>query len=467
MHLTHAALAGRWQYALLKDTALAQPNTIEDANTTLYPTEEWLFALNSLKQQLTSYEEQNNQGQKLEQFTEFKQQLDNFYALTLRQSPAWNYHYLAALQQWQTAATDKLNTLQIEMQNLEPIAKNCYLAGSPLNPEKHRAIFFGRNDLRDTLANKILTAQELPLFLIRGQRRVGKTSLLRFLPSLLGSRFILIEQDLQNAKYTKVENWLNDIYQQFNQKLKLTADIWQPTSDWLQDWQFLENYLTQHSQNQQAKIIIALDEYEMLHKDILCHNPQLAARLLAAMRSFLQAQNRVVFLLIGAAFLDELQQPNWYEYFTNLQTLTVDYLNETDSKRLITEPVKLEYPPEIVDKLYQQTQGHPHLLQLLCQNLVSYANNGNRRHITPDDLAAAIDNATEYGTVPQNLFWHQFCAAENHKETVQQIVNKLPITDREALARLKLHNYIVRDANQQWQIRVPLFEQWLKRHELV
>jgi len=38
------------------------------------------------------------------------------------------------------------------------------------------------------------------MFLIYGQRRVGKSSLLKFLPRLLGSRFKVISQDFQNAK---------------------------------------------------------------------------------------------------------------------------------------------------------------------------------------------------------------------------------------------------------------------------
>jgi AAA+ ATPase superfamily predicted ATPase len=37
----------------------------------------------------------------------------------------------------------------------------------------------------------------MPMFLIYGQRRVGKTSLFKFLPEILGSQFKVVYMDLQ------------------------------------------------------------------------------------------------------------------------------------------------------------------------------------------------------------------------------------------------------------------------------
>ena len=58
----------------------------------------------------------------------------------------------------------------------------------------------GRDDLKDALSFEILTARQMPLFLIQGQRRVGKTSLLNFLPRLLGPRFKIVPLDLQGHR---------------------------------------------------------------------------------------------------------------------------------------------------------------------------------------------------------------------------------------------------------------------------
>ena len=48
------------------------------------------------------------------------------------------------------------------------------------------------------------------------------------------------------------------------------------------------------------KLILAFDEYEALHY-LLQVKPEQGARLLAAMRSFSQRQNHIVFLFVGSA----------------------------------------------------------------------------------------------------------------------------------------------------------------------
>ncbi len=46
----------------------------------------------------------------------------------------------------------------------------------------------------------------------------------------------------------------------------------------------------------------------------------------------------------------------------------------------------LRYPAEITERLLDLTQGHPHLLQRLCRNLVSIANRDGRYDMTMADL---------------------------------------------------------------------------------
>ena len=86
--------------------------------------------------------------------------------------------------------------------------------------------------------------------------------------------------------------------------------------------------------------------------------PPTRGRLLAALRSFSQHQNKVVFLFVGAAFFSELDNPNWNEYFVHAQRFPVDFLNHDDSIKLITEPVNLIYPQALSETMYQLTQGH-------------------------------------------------------------------------------------------------------------
>jgi hypothetical protein len=101
---------------------------------------------------------------------------------------------------WREEAGKRLADIEREAQRMEPISTNVYRSGDALKPETDRAVFVGRDDLRERLAREILTARSMPMLLIQGQRRVGKTSLLNFLPELLGPRFVVVYQDLQGAQ---------------------------------------------------------------------------------------------------------------------------------------------------------------------------------------------------------------------------------------------------------------------------
>ncbi len=332
-----------------------------------------------------------------------------------------------------------------------------------LRPETDQALFLGRDDLRERLAREILTAPNLPLFLIQGQRRVGKTSLLNFLPPLLGAGFKVVYQDLQDARVASVPAWLEDLRGRVARALDLSEATQPVPQDWLQAWAWFEDALAAPVAQRDFKLILALDEYEILH-GYLRQDPATGARLLAAMRSFSQRQNQVVLLFVGSALLSELDAPNWSEYFVQTQRFRVDYLRKEDAVRLIVEPVKLRYPPEVLERLFDLTQGHPALLQLLCKKLVDIANRDQKADMTMADLDLAIAESIERETFPMLVFWKQFCATPASRQTVEQILRGEPPTDAASRMRLEEHGFIV-ERDGVWRLRVPLFERWLRQYK--
>jgi len=104
-------------------------------------------------------------------------------------------------------------------------------------------VFFEREDLRQVPAREIMTAAEMPLFLILGQRRVGKASLLNFLPELLGSGFVVISQDLQDDRIESVPAWLADLRRRIAEKLEREDGDWTPPDEWLAAWRELQEWL--------------------------------------------------------------------------------------------------------------------------------------------------------------------------------------------------------------------------------
>jgi hypothetical protein len=233
--------------------------------------------------------------------------------------------------------------------------------------------------------------------------------------------------------------------------------------DWLAAWQQFEAWLTAVTLGNGYKLILAFDEYEQLHS-FLQADPEQGARLLAAMRSFSQHQNHIVFLFVGAALFTELSNPNWGQYFVQAQTFKVDYLHKADALRLITEPVSLIYPPELPAQLFELTQGHTALLQWLCSELVNIANRTPKKTMNQADLDAVIEKAiNDSQLAPVERFWRDAAC----KATVREIINQQAPSDKKQLHRLREHGFIVPIDNGLWRLRVPLFERWLTAFDRV
>jgi hypothetical protein len=471
-HLIHAVTAAQWRQTPLDVDRFAAPRLVEpwekppewmniqETPDKLHPSPAWLNALEQLKNQLASARTQSGIALKTQEYRRFTEQLEKFRQQTLLESPRWNHYYLPTLDTWISAAAAELARLQEEMRRVEPISRNLYRPGEMLRPGTDRALFLGRLDLKEQLARQILTSPQMPLFLLHGQRRVGKSSLLNFLPELLGSGFKLVYQDCQDARVSGICAWLADLRRLIEKELKLPESGWQAPADWLAAWADMQEFLGQLMRDRNDRLILAFDEYETLHS-YLRADPAAGGRLLGALRSFSQQQNRVVFLFTGAALFSELREPNWSQYFVQALRFTVDYLAQADAVKLITDPVDLDYPPEVPQRLFALTQGHPALLQLLCRELVDIANRDMKKRMSMADLDEALGHAINQETLAIEVFWSEFCAAPEMKQAVWQITRGETPEHKPSLNRLKEHGYIVQDGAG-WKLRVPLFEQWLR-----
>ncbi|MCX7099846.1 MAG: hypothetical protein NTV43_18280 [Methylococcales bacterium] len=245
--------------------------------------------------------------------------------------------------------------------------------------------------------------------IIQGQRCTGKTSLLSFFEPLLGSGFKVLRQDLQAAHFDSIPQWLADLQRGIGGRLQASRPDPSHNASWLQCWQAVQDCLEQFV-GDQYHLILAFDGYEAIH-GLLQQDPAQGERLLAAMRAYSQRQNNVVFLFVGEALFSELEQPSWSRCFVQVERFRVDYLRHDDAIRLITEPVKLSYPPAVCDRMFDLTQGHPALLQLLCSKMVDIANRENRKTMQAADLDAVVQAIrTERETLAILVFWRDFCA---------------------------------------------------------
>ncbi|MCP4693995.1 MAG: ATP-binding protein, partial [Desulfobacterales bacterium] len=324
--------------------------------------------------------------------------------------------------------------------------------------------FIGRDDLKGELTLRILSSPVMPTFLLQGQRRVGKTSLLNFLPELLGPRFLVFVQDMQSDEFRKVADCFHGFKRRIREALDPGADGEPAPDDPLDAWRDFRAFLEEIASGQDRKLILAFDEYENFHK-LIKKEGEKADDLLGAMRSFSQRQNQVVFLFTGLALFPDLGEPDFSRYFVHAQRLTVDYLPRKDAEKLILRPYEgfsLVYPPDMAARIWDLTRGHPALLQLIGHEMVNRANMQLRREMTNEDLDEILD---AYVLLRDNAvmvnFWSHFCD-DGMRETVREIMGGNKPSNRNAFLRLVDYGFVTK--GEKPGLRAPLFERWIERH---
>jgi hypothetical protein len=372
----------------------------------------------------------------------------------------WHSYYSDALAEWLHIAKEIYADLQERAKQTEPITNNQYQTGGALSLAYNSAVFMHRDDLKEKLTTLLYTTQNFSVFFLQGQRRVGKTSLLKFMPQILGNRFELVYFDLQGSR---VPDFLEKWHRTFCAHFKLSNEAFVPKGSWSETFANMTKLFSQTAKSKNCRIILALDEYEDLHKH-LSRDPEQAAELLGAIRHFTQHQSEISMMFVGLQFFSELQNPNWNGYFPQSVLIKVDYLNRAKTFQLI-EVSGLSFEEGMKQRIYDLTQGQPSLIQKICYELVQIANRDGRRNLTFADLDESLNTMIYIlNNGVTDVFWTQNCDQAIDKEIVWAVIEQrpLPPNARQRLRRLIEYGFILEEGNT-YRMRVPIFETWVKR----
>ncbi len=460
--LAHCATASLWIKGDFGPECLALLPPVTDDNPRYRPSDLWFDRLETVKkEQLQAYQKSNRQG-KMEEFGRYLEELKGFKEWTLHhESSTWSVFYKEALESWHSQATAELGRLKFVAESHEPIASNRYRPDQALIPAEDGELFTGRGDIVGELRNRVLRADNMPLFLIHGQPLVGKSSLLNFLPHVLGPEIKTIPMDL--GELAGIPDWIATIRKEFDKALGITLDPGMESEGrtWSERWEKLLAHISRGAREESAKIILAFDRYEKLHFHFQAR-PDAAQELLDSMRAFSLAQDRVAFLFVGTAPFAELQDPNWSNYFVQSVRFKLDYFTEAETYHLM-DAGGLGYDPEVKGEVFLITQGHPALVQRLCAGLVGTANARRSWKVGMDALEEVLLKEI---LVPKNgvtdVFWHRFCEAEGVKTAVRRIVDGEGTADPRAAFKLMQHGYLVK-GTEGYFLRIPIFEEWVRR----
>lgn len=438
------------------------------------PSVNWQNKISQIKETLISIESTTSvvTQQSLLRFT--LQLVEEFEQINLRETFRGHNDYFSVIQHWQQVLANQLSIITKKVEEEHPFGFNPYFQGVVLSPEQEgsRQVFLDRNDIKDKISLKIQTAPIMPTFFLLGQRRVGKTSLLNFLPTLLdSSNYDVVSIDAQTlggetSLVAFFEFWGKSIHS----KLKIAEPNPSYSNDPLKAWDEFVAFLENITKMRQRKLILPIDEYDAeggFHY-ILKANSELGLAVLGRMRAFSQSQTKIVFLFAGATHFSDLPEPKISKYFVHAQTLRIDYLSEEASLQLIERPTpdfKISYADGVAKYIYKISQGHPHLLQNVCGKLMEYASKKHKNILDWADLEYVLHHEIVLrGEQPFSVFWDEFCDQETMRNIVKAIASRQTFDQKmPEVQKLLDYGYIVPDGRESFKMRVPLFESWVRQ----
>ena len=274
-------------------------------------------------------------------------------------------------------------------------------------------MFFGREDVFNWIERSLEGRFVDHILVLHGQRRVGKTSVLKQIPNFLPDKYIQVFFDLQGRTNTTLERFLWWMGREIVRTLQQEGGIHLPRPNraaFEDDPDYLINEFLPGLRPELGDqvLLLTFDEFDTLdHPDI---QETLAKPLINTLRRLMEFEGLSFIFSIGSSGNKlENMQASYTDFFKSALYRKISFLTRDDCTRLITKPVEgiLQYDPKAIDLIYEITSGHPYFTQLMCHELFSQCQKTGARTITPSDAEAILDDVIERGTVNLKFVWDE------------------------------------------------------------
>lgn len=283
-----------------------------------------------------------------------------------------------------------------------------YIVGNPVDRDE---MFFGRAGTMERIRRQ-LGGEHANVILLEGNRRTGKTSILRqlqkadalpgWIPVYCSFQAVdsvatsdvfrlIARQTGQALADVGIETWMPDLPRLDSGKpfeLAFRDALYRAFSDG-HPFETLEVYLaTAIEAAKPRRILLMIDEFDKLQEGIDggITSPQVPENI----RHLLQHQPGLGAIITGSRRLKRLREEYWSALFGFGYRIGVSALPEDGARRLVTEPVagRLRYLRQACDRVVKLCACHPFLIQSLCSRVFEQAT-GSDRTITLDIVERA------------------------------------------------------------------------------
>ncbi len=241
---------------------------------------------------------------------------------------------------------------------------NPYVVGNSVGGS---SAFVGRDDILQEV-HKVLRNPQQNTILLHGQRRIGKTSILRELEANLPKKgnYCPVFFDLLGKAHQPFQQVLQILANEISKMLEREPPVFgnDPKTQFCKIW--LPELLGDLCK--ETSLVLLFDEFDALDDD---KSKQASDEFFCYLRDELLSVNprKLNFVFVIGRNIDDLTNNIALSLFRCVLTKRVSLLNREDTIKLIHFSVKnktLLWSGKAEEKVWQLTEGHPYLTQLLC-----------------------------------------------------------------------------------------------------
>jgi len=359
---------------------------------------------------------------------------------------------------------------------------NPYIAGNPVG---ETPIFVGRDDIINEVMG-ILESRNQTGIVLYGQRRIGKTSILQKLETVLNEsgEYIPVFFDLQYRASAPLDDVVAELANAIATKTGQDPPVFNKSPSiefadlWLPQWLYLSKL--------KKKIVILFDEFDVLTE-------QADVKAGAEFFPYLSKLGKnslkdLKFVFVLGRNIDDISVVA-HQFFKGIHPKRISLLSKESVEDLVRSSEKdnsLIWEEEAIEAVWDLTHGHPYLTQALCWviwNRLRSKNPTKPPVATSNHIYRAIPETLDLGKLSLQWLWNGLGPAE--KIIASAIAQSDSRTVSEDILRKILHDsgirIIFRELNdapkvlEEWDIiepaekgysfKVELLRQWIKENK--
>jgi hypothetical protein len=273
---------------------------------------------------------------------------------------------------------------------------NPYVVGGAISDSAGQG-FYGREEVFEFVRAGLQVTRRPPI-LLYGQRRIGKSSILRQLPRHLPADYRCIYYDLQGKAELTLDQVLYGLGRAIADGLSISRpDREQATGDSF--LAFLEQSIMILG-GKAERLVLLFDEFDVVDQHFASAEAA-ATRFIPYLADLVSAQPRVGYVLVVGRKTEELSDGFFSALLKDSIQMRIGRLSKDQTARLVRESAQdsLKVTDQALERLYTITSGHPYCSQVLCHTVWNRAMKSNPSlEVGAAQVDDAIDPATELGT---------------------------------------------------------------------